>query len=551
MPPCRQEETRGPPNPSGVQKPGRAFEIAASVGLAALGVWLRLPYRAAILYEHDSFLFARAMERYDLAQGQPHPPGYIFYVFLAKLVSLLAHDPNRSLLAVNIAFGAAGCVLVCWLGRMLGGRLAGLTAGLFFLTSPLVWFHNEAAIVYMVEGALAAAIALMAWGVLRGRVRWIVPSALLLGVAGGFWPFVTAFLLPMWLFASARYGARRALAGVGAIIAGSLTWYVPNAALMGGAGAYNRLVLGYGGPAMAGGLAANVHWASFAHAASLIWNWTWSGLGWAMLGIAYLAISSLWEKRRTWLLPVRAQDWTMLGLWVVPALLFYLLVHAARPGYILVFFPGLVIFAALGLRAFAGDLGSLFVIPSRRRGIPDPAGAPGGAPLHLQPERAFAAIILAVICFPLLVWQTGIFLFGSGPFSYPRIEANVLTISERINFIKERFRPDDTVVLASDWAAFARYYLKGYHVYDATFDSADVAPVAAPGHVTAGNVVLFDFKLNAYDESPEHFVIERLPISGAIAFTRLGPNERLVVRPGHFRVETAEARAQTGNAGLP
>jgi hypothetical protein len=539
-----------------VQKPGRAFEIAASVGLAALGVWLRLPYRAAILYEHDSFLFARAMERYDLAQGQPHPPGYIFYVFLAKLVSLLAHDPNRSLLAVNIAFGAAGCVLVFWLGRMLGGRLAGLTAGLFFLTSPLVWFHNEVAIVYMVEGALAAAIALMAWGVLRGRVRWIVPSALLLGVAGGFWPFVTAFLLPMWLFASARYGARRALAGVGAIIAGSLTWYVPNAALMGGAGAYNRLVLGYGGPAMAGGLAANVHWASFAHAASLIWNWTWSGLGWALLGIAYLAVSSLWEKRRTWLLPVRAQDWTMLGLWVVPALLFYLLVHAARPGYILVFFPGLVIFAALGLRAFAGDLAAAL---SRASSLPASPAAIILAvicfPLTLYDivarHKGTAVVILAVICFPLLAWQTAIFLFGSGPFCYPVIEANVLTISERINFIKERFRPDDTVVLASEWAAFARYYLKGYHVYDATFDSADVAPVAAPGHVTAGNVVLFDFKLNAYDESPEHFVIERLPISGAIAFTRLGPNERLVVRPGHFRVETAEARAQTGNAGLP
>jgi len=57
-------------------------------------------------------------------------------------------------------------------------------------------------------------------------------------------------------------------------------------------------------------------------------------------------------------------------------------------------------------------------------------------------------------------------------------------------------------------------------------------------------VVLFDFKLNAYNESAEQFAVERLPVSGLpIAYAHLGPGERLVVRPERFWIEQAEARA--------
>jgi hypothetical protein len=297
---------------------------------------------------------------------------------------------------------------------------------------------------------------------------------------------------------------------------------------MGGPGAYNRLVLGYGGPAMAEGLAARVHWASLAPAGSLIWNWVWSGLGWALLGIAYLAVRGAWRRGAG---PVKERDWAMLGQWVAPALVFYLLVHAARPGYVLTFLPGLAVFAAVGLRAAAGDAA---------------AGAARvfGTPRSLG-ERGVAWMVYLVICAPLLTTQAGAFLYGKGPFSHPVIQTNVTVVSERIEFVKARFAPEETVVLASEWAAFARYYLTDYHVYDATFDSAEATPMGGPGGVLeAANVVLFDFKLNAYNESAEQFAAERLPVSGLpIAYARLGPGERLVVRPERFWIERVEARA--------
>ena len=98
-------------------------------GLAVATLLSRLPFRSQLLYEHDSFLFARAMQRYSVAEGRPHPPGYLFYVMAARLMNGLVHDPNAALVGVNILFSALGSACCYFLARRLWGRSAGLAAG--------------------------------------------------------------------------------------------------------------------------------------------------------------------------------------------------------------------------------------------------------------------------------------------------------------------------------------------------------------------------------------------------------------------------------------
>ncbi len=44
--------------------------------LFLLGLVSRLPFRSEILYHWDSVNFAYAIEEFNIAKEQPHPPGY-------------------------------------------------------------------------------------------------------------------------------------------------------------------------------------------------------------------------------------------------------------------------------------------------------------------------------------------------------------------------------------------------------------------------------------------------------------------------------------------
>ena len=62
----------------------------------------RLPFRARYLYEWDSVEYALAIDKLDIAWHQPHPPGYIFFVYLARLSAQVFQDRNTALIAVSI-----------------------------------------------------------------------------------------------------------------------------------------------------------------------------------------------------------------------------------------------------------------------------------------------------------------------------------------------------------------------------------------------------------------------------------------------------------------
>lgn len=57
-------------------------DLVFSVGLSLVTVLSRLPYRTRMLYNWDAVQFALALKEYDIAEHQPHPPGYILYVLI-------------------------------------------------------------------------------------------------------------------------------------------------------------------------------------------------------------------------------------------------------------------------------------------------------------------------------------------------------------------------------------------------------------------------------------------------------------------------------------
>src|SRR4029450_10214842 len=73
----------------------------------------------ASLEDVDSINFALGVQRFDVAQHQPHPPGYPVFIAAAKGARALVGSDARALGALSIVSGALGVLAIAWLFRRL------------------------------------------------------------------------------------------------------------------------------------------------------------------------------------------------------------------------------------------------------------------------------------------------------------------------------------------------------------------------------------------------------------------------------------------------
>ena len=95
----------------------------AVVALAAVYVAVHLAFLAPSLEDIDSINFALGLRQFDVANHQPHPPGYPVYIALGRVSQALtrAVAPSRDLarneataLAIWSAVGAGLALLAVW-----------------------------------------------------------------------------------------------------------------------------------------------------------------------------------------------------------------------------------------------------------------------------------------------------------------------------------------------------------------------------------------------------------------------------------------------------
>jgi hypothetical protein len=220
--------TRGTVRPAALDCAAIATTVAAS----------RFLFRSRMLYDIDSVNFALALNHFDPAVHQPHPPGYYLYICSGRLVNAVLHDANASLVAISVIASALAGVFLYFLTREWFGRRAALFAAGLFLFSPLCWFHGTVALTYIVEAFFSALIGFLCWRVYSHESRSAVAAAVALGVSAGFRPSSLLFLGPMWLY-SLRMCSRRNQVIAGVALAGTLVaWVVPMLISAGGPAAY-------------------------------------------------------------------------------------------------------------------------------------------------------------------------------------------------------------------------------------------------------------------------------------------------------------------------
>jgi dolichyl-phosphate-mannose-protein mannosyltransferase len=216
------------------------LDLALAGALALLTALSRLPYRARMLYNWDAVQFALALREYDVVKHQPHPPGYILYVGLGRIVNAWLADPTAAYVTLAVVFSGLTTFVVYALARAAYDRPTALAAATLLAVSPLFWFYGSVGLTYAGEALFASLVAFFAFRALDGSEPDAWLAAGYLGLAGGMRQSMLVLLLPLWLTAVCLGARRRRTLPLGLLIltAVVLAWLVPMIWLTGGVGRY-------------------------------------------------------------------------------------------------------------------------------------------------------------------------------------------------------------------------------------------------------------------------------------------------------------------------
>lgn len=523
--------------------------------LFVLAILSRLAYAGQVLYHWDSINFAFSLERFDVAAGRPHAPGYILYVGLGMLVNVLLgerslHGAQMTFVAISIAGSGLAVAFLYVLGRDLFNRQVGLAAALFLVTSPLFWFYGEIALPHSLDTFAVILTVWLFYRLARGEGRFAGPPAVVLaavwfGVAGGLRPQTQVFLAPLALYAGWRIGWRRSLLALAVLALVDLAWFVPLVTLNGGLARYIS-VMGQFSEAFnstTSVLSGAGLWGLARNLRKLImytlYGWSLAAAAFGLGAVALLFPRTARFKReaRSFLRSGlhRVHFWVF-SLWITPTVLYYTFIHMGQQGLVFVYLPALLLLSAAVL------LGLVENLPSFRK------AAWTGAVVFIA--AANSAIFLFAPTYP-----TGGSLKLLTADTLRRHDASHLALLEGI---QANFDADHTLILAS-WWRFPQYYLRDYTLIhfdvgarweidegqgslpDETLDKVmalgivpdegGFLPIDAgllgltPDEGGYFYLLLFDESLAKFNRSPERQERVPLPEGGRLSFIRFTQQE--------------------------
>lgn len=219
--------------------------------MAAVYLAAHLTFLAPSLEDIDSINFALGLRHYDVAQHQPHPPGYPVYIALGRIAKAALHAVAPSLASPRIESlslaiwspiaGAVALIAAYSIFSAFSASSMAIWATALLAATPLFWLAGSRPMSDMPGLALAlVAQALFLKGATNRRA--LVVGAVVAGLAAGVRVQTACLTLPLLAFA--LYQQRRAgvlwlaTRPLAAIAIGGLVWVIPLITLSGGIDAY-------------------------------------------------------------------------------------------------------------------------------------------------------------------------------------------------------------------------------------------------------------------------------------------------------------------------
>ena len=235
----------------------RSDRLTGSV-LGAVFLALHLPFLPHSLEDLDSINFALGVRHFDVAQHQPHPPGYPLFIAGAKLLAALGLSEVHALSLLGVISGGLAVLallkLFAELDRDRPDNSFTWLAVLVVAACPLFWFTAARPLSDMT--GLAASIAVQAMLIAATTTGALTVAAFLAAFAAGIRSQVVWLTLPLLVLAVWRLApAERVRGGVrafAAYAAGGLAWAVPLIIISGGPAAYLKVFYSQGAEDLTG-----------------------------------------------------------------------------------------------------------------------------------------------------------------------------------------------------------------------------------------------------------------------------------------------------------
>lgn len=316
----------------------------------------------------DSVRYALALDKYDVALHQPHPPGYALYILVTKPIYWLIGDANTALIIVSIIFSVLSIYAVFYLAKRIYGQRVAWISVLLLASIPTIWFHGQVALNYITDLFFAALFGIYAYDSLKSSkdIKSLLKASLILGIGGGFRPTLVIFMLPLWLWiVLRRKNVKVFFQNAGIIALVTIAWLLPIIALSGGiVDFWNATYSLLFDQSAIWSFSALVRWNQLWEHFKAIMGELWFSFGLAIIPVLLLFISLAVSK----LEPVKINYRNLIfwALWLIPSLLFYLLILFTVYGYLLVLMPALIVLVAKALDEIIRVVG-LSLFPSRKR----------------------------------------------------------------------------------------------------------------------------------------------------------------------------------------
>jgi hypothetical protein len=221
--------------------------------LAAAFLAAHLPFLPPSLEDVDSINFALGLRDFDVAEHQPHPPGYPVFILLAKGVLSLVGSEAAAMSLLSVVSGALSAYLVMVLTAGLlhdGSRTPGVLAALIAVTSPLFWV--TAARPLSDATGLLAALVTQAAIVTSASGPGLRLASALAGLGTGIRSQVAWLTLPLLALALLRAPTATRTRALLAFAVGVAAWFVPLVIATGGPAAYWQTLSAQGAEDFAG-----------------------------------------------------------------------------------------------------------------------------------------------------------------------------------------------------------------------------------------------------------------------------------------------------------
>lgn len=410
-------------------------EFTRAVSLTSVVLVSRALFVGRLFYQWDSINFALALEKFDVAIGQPQVPGYFLYVLLGRLVNGLVLNPKMALTSVSVVSSALAVMALIRLGKDLFNERSGLIAAVCLASSPLFWFYGELALPHALDALMVIVGVHWMHKLRRGHAQWAIPTAIWLGLAGGLRPQTEFFLLPLGVYAALSLNWRQRLVSAGVLALVNLIWLIPMLRLSGGLERYLEVAAAYANAFnQATSVFQGAGFGGLGHNAIKLTLYTAYGVG-AFSLVGGLAVIDAVRRRRLRLSLHWPDGVVFLLVWSLPSLAYYLLIHMGQQGLVFVFLPAVLLMLAAAVDQAVAS-------PKLMIGLISATVAVN------------AYVFLLLPTFPLNTQRVKLLTLST-------IRENDSYLQDRIDTIRRNFDPKETLIVASGWR-FVQFYLPSF-----------------------------------------------------------------------------------------